>query len=306
MERAADGDDERTERAERAAVAVVGAGSVGGVFAAHLSVVHDVVACVRRPFDRWVIESPELPLEGPAVVATDPGEIPWGGPADVVLVALKGQHLDGAAGWFGPLCGPDTIVVSVQNGIEGAERLAPLAPSSTTLGGVVYCGAELVAPGHIHHRSSARLILPEEPAAHTVARLAVGTPLDIEPSTGHRVAAWVKLGINSVANGLTALTGRPMEVIGDPGIRAIGEALLTECWTVGRADGVDLDLDGIGKVLDGMAGNVGGRTSMLQDREAGRPTEHDAIHGAVIRVGEATGVPTPVTRIVHDLLAAAG
>jgi 2-dehydropantoate 2-reductase len=288
-------------------VAVVGAGSVGGVFAAHLSAVHDVVACVRRPFDHWTIESREVPFDGPAVVATDPAQLAglgFDGPADVVLVALKAQHTDGAAGWFPPLCGPDTIVASVQNGIEGVERLSPLAPDSTVLPGVVYCGAELLAPGHIRHSAHARLIVPDEPAGHRLAELAEGTPLTIEPSDGHLVAAWVKLGLNSVANGLTALTGKPMEIVGDPGIRAIGQSLLTECFIVGRAAGADLDLDSIPKTLDGMARNVGGRTSMLQDREAGRPTEHDAIHGAILRAGERHGIPTPVTRIVNDLLAA--
>ena len=289
---------------EQQRVAVVGAGSVGGVFAAQLSQVHDVVACVRRPFDRWVIESPELPYEGPAQAVTDPADLPWDGPADAVLVALKAQHTDGAAGWFAPLCGPDTVVVSVQNGIEGVERLTPLAPDSTVLPAVVYCGAELLAPGHIRHSQSARLILPDEPAARRVADLAEGTKLRIEPSAGHLVAAWVKLGLNSVANGLTALTAKPMGVVADPGIRAIAHQLLTVCWTVGRAAGADMDLDMIDKTLDGMSRNTKGRTSMLQDREAGRPTEHDAIHGAIVRAGERHGVPTPVTRMVDDLLAA--
>jgi 2-dehydropantoate 2-reductase len=289
---------------ERHRVAVVGAGGVGGVFAAHLSSVHDVVACVRRPFDRWVVESPEIPYEGPALAVTDPSRLPWEEPAEFVLVTLKGQHTEGAAGWFAPLCGHDTVVVSVQNGIEGAERLGPLAPQSTVLPGVVYCGAELLAPGHIRHSALHRLIVPDEPAGHRAAALAEGTPLTIEPSAGHLTAAWVKLGLNSVANGLTALTGKPMGVVADCGIRAIAEQLLTECWTVGRATGVDLDLATVPRTLDGMARNTRGRTSMLQDREAGRPTEHDAIHGAILRKGEAHDIPTPVTRIVHDLLAA--
>ncbi len=286
-------------------IAVIGAGSVGGVFAAQLSTVHDVVACVRRPFDRWRIESPELPYEGPAQAVTDPSDLPWDGPADAVLVALKAQHTDGAAAWFEPLCGPDTLVVSVQNGIEGVERLTPLAPTSTVIPAVVYCGAELVAPGHIRHSRSARLIVPDGAPGQRLADLAEGTKLRIDPSPGQEVSAWVKLGINSVANGLTALTNKPMGVVAEPGIRAIADQLLTECWTTGKAAGVDLDLGVIDKTLDGMAGNnTKGRTSMLQDREAGRPTEVDAIHGAILRAGKRHGVPTPVTQIVHDLLAA--
>ncbi len=286
-------------------VAVVGAGAVGGVFAAHLSAVHDVVACVRRPFENYCVESPELPFDGPATAVTAPEDLPWNEPADVVLVGLKSQHTDGAAPWFGPLCGPGTLVVVMQNGIEGRERVEPHAGPATVRQAVVYCGAELLAPGHIRHNTQARLIVPDDDAGQRLADLCVETPLTIKPSAGFARSAWIKLGMNSVVNGLTGLTGRPMEVVADPGINTIGQALLTECWTTGRADGVELDLDGIPEMLTRMATNRGGRTSMLHDREAGRETEHDAIHGAVLRRAEANGVDVPVTRMVHDLLAAA-
>jgi 2-dehydropantoate 2-reductase len=274
------------------------------VLAAHLSPYHDVVACVRRPFDRYRVISPEIPFEGPAVAVTDPWVLPWDGPVDVVLVTLKTQQTAGAADWFRPLCGPDTIVVTVQNGIEGEARLRPLAPYSTVLPAVVHCGAELVAPGQIRHSSQARFILPDVPASHRLVELAAGTPLRMEPSPRHRQAAWFKLGLNSVANGLTALTGKPMAVVASAGIRRIGRQLLEECWTVARADGVEVDLDRIDEVLDRMADQTASRTSMLHDREAGRPTEHDAIHGSILRRAAARGITTPVTRIVHDLLAA--
>lgn len=286
-------------------VAVVGVGSVGGVFAAHLSAVHDVVACVRRPFQRYLIESSEIPFSGPASAVASVDDLPWDTPADAVFVGLKSQHTDGAAHWFEPLCGPDTVVVVMQNGIEGRERLAPHVDRSTIVPAVVYCGAELVEPGHVRHSSRARLIIENDRVGRQVRSLAEGTPLQIDPSDTYLRSAWVKLGLNSAANGLTALTGRPMEVIGEPGVTAIAEQLLTECWTIGRLEGAELDIEGIPRLLSQMAKGVGGRTSMLQDREAGRPTEHDAIHGAVIRKGIEHGVATPTTRLVHDLLAAA-
>lgn len=285
-------------------VAVVGVGAVGGVFAAHLSAVHDVVACVRRPFDEYKVESPELPFAGPARAATSQADLGWESPADVVFVGLKSQHTDGAAAWFDPLCGPDTLVVAMQNGIEAQERLAPYVNGASVVAAVVYCGAELLAPGHIRHDSRALLIVPNNDTGQRTAALVEGTPLTVDPSDKYDRSRWVKLGINSVVNGLTALTGRPMEVLTDPGIARIGLDLLTECWTVGGACGVDLGLDGLDDRIAQIAKNVGGRTSMLHDREAGRPTEHDAIHGAVIRKGQAQGVPTPTTQMIHDLIAA--
>jgi 2-dehydropantoate 2-reductase len=230
--------------------------------------------------------------------------LPWDGPADAVFVGLKSHQTEGAGHWFDPLCGPDTVVVAMQNGIEARQRLAPLVNGAAVVPAVVYCGAEQLEPGHVRHTGSQRLIVPNDEIGARVAELCDDTPLDIDPSDTHDRSAWVKLGVNSVANGLTALTGRPMAVLADPGVGAIGQQLLAECWTVGRAAGVDLKLDTIPEMVAGMAKGTGGRTSMLQDREAGRATEHDAIHGAVIRHGQAHGIPTPVTVMVHDLLAA--
>lgn len=275
---------------------------MGGVFAAHLSTVHDVVACVRRPFDRWHIKSEDIPFEGPATAVVEPDDLPWSAPADAVFVGLKAHQTEAAAGWFKPLCGPETVVVVMQNGIEGRSRLAPLVNDAAVVPAVVYCGAELTAPGVVEHSGRQRLIVPDDEPARAAAALAAGTPLEIDPSSAHDVSAWVKLGLNTVANGLTALTGKPMSVIGDPGVAAIAETLLTECWTVGRLEGVALDLESIPRTIDAMVSPV--RTSMQQDREAGRPTEHDAIHGAVLRAAARHDHPVPVTRIVHDLLAA--
>jgi 2-dehydropantoate 2-reductase len=294
----------RMSASESKRIAVVGAGGVGGVFAAHLSTVHEVIACVRRPFDEYRIESSEIPFTGPATAVTSAQDLPWDGPADAVFVGLKAQHTVGAAEWFERLCGPDTVVVAMQNGIEATERLTPLVQGATVVPCVVYCGAELLAPGHVKHSSSSRLIVPDNDAGAQAAALAANTPLTIKPSSGFVTSAWIKLGVNSAANGLTGLVQQPMGIMADPGIAAIAEQLLRECWTIGNADGADLDLDGIPKLIDQMAANPGGRTSMQQDLEAGRPTEHDAIHGAVIRKGKATGFPTPVTTMVHDLIAA--
>ena len=284
---------------------MVGVGAVGGVFAAHLSAIHDVVACVRRPFDSYQIDSTELPITGPARSITAADDLPWDGPADAVFVGVKSHHTEGAAHWFAPLCGPDTLVVAMQNGIEAQERLAPHVNGATVVPAVVYCGAELLAPGHVRHDSRALLIVPNDESGHRAQGLVESTPLTIDPSDKYERSRWVKLGLNSVVNGLTSLTGKPMEVIAEPGVDLIAEQLLTECWTIGQAAGVDLDIEAIPKRIAAIAGNTGGRTSMQHDREAGRATEHDAIHGAVLRKAAEFGIPAPATQMIHDLIAAA-
>ena len=288
----------------RRRVAVVGVGGVGGVFAAHLSAVHEVVACVRRPFDHYRIESSEIPFEGPATAVTSPDDLPWDEPADAVFVGLKGQHTMAAAPWFEPLCGPDTVVIAMQNGIEAADRLQPLVGESAVVPCVVYCGAELLAPGHVRHNSRARLIVADNEAGRRSAEFVEGTPLTVEPSDTVDTSAWVKLALNSSANGLTAITRRPMGVIADPGVAAMATQLITECWTVGQAAGVELDMSRVEGIVAGMGQSTEGRTSMLQDVEAGRPTEHNEIHGAVLRQAAKHGIETPTTRLIHDLIAA--
>lgn len=286
----------------RERVAMVGPGGVGSVFAAHLSAVHDVVGCARRPFDRYVIESPEVPFDGPAHVVTDPADLS-DEPYDWVLVALKAHQTAGAAAWLEQACGPDTTVVGMQNGVEAVERLSPYVNGAHVIPSVVYCGAELIEPGHVRHSRSMRLIVPDDEPGARLAELFEATPAQIDPSPGHRTSAWVKLAINVVANGITALTGRDMRVLRDDAIAPVAAKLMTEVLTVGRADGVELDLDGIPDRIAAMGTNPV-RTSMLQDTDAGRTTEHDAIHGAVLRAGARHGIDTPVTEVVHALLAA--
>jgi 2-dehydropantoate 2-reductase len=287
-----------------AEVAVVGPGSVGAFFAAHLAASgRDVLACARRPFDEYVIESPSVPVRAAANVVTDPGDVDRN--ANWVLVAVKSQQTDAAAPWLDRLCGPDTTVVVLQNGIEGEERLAPLCGEAEVVAAVVYCATELVAPGHVVHRQSQMLIVPEREASHRFAALFGATPIEIRVTDAYLTEAWRKLGINVMANGVTALTGRPLGVFHRPDIELLGRRLLLETWAVAAADGAELGPADVDAFFEGF-GQVDpeGPTSMLQDRRAGRATEHDALYGAVIRAGARLGIATPMAETVGALLAA--
>ena len=287
-----------------AEVAVVGPGSVGAFFAAHLAASgRDVVACARRPFDEYVVESPSAPTRAPAHVVTDPGNVE--GKAEWVLVAVKSHQTDGAAPWLDRLCGPDTTVVVMQNGIEGEERLAPLCGAAEVVAAVVYYATELMAPGHVLHRQSQMLIVPEREASQRLAALFDATPIEIRVTDAYLTEAWRKLGINVMANGVTALTGRPLGVFHRPDIELLGRRLLLETWAVAAADGAELTAADVDAFFEGF-GQVDpeGPTSMLQDRRAGRATEHDALYGAVIRAGARLGIATPLAETVGALLAA--
>ena len=283
-------------------IAVVGPGGVGTFFAAHLaSAGHDVVACARRHFTTYQVESDTAPTSGPAVVVTAPEEV--SGPMDWVLVGVKAHQTPGVAGWLARLCGPDTMVVTLQNGIEAERRFEPYVSGARVLEAVVYCGAELLAPGHTRNRGGGLLIVPDVDESRALAGLYADTPVKIKPDPEHLTQKWRKLGINVAVNGVTALTDKPISVAGSGPGRIVARAILDECWTVARAEGVDLPADAVEGVLDGMA-NLDGTTSMRQDRVAGRPTEHDALYGAVVRHGARHGIPTPVNEAIGAVIAA--
>jgi 2-dehydropantoate 2-reductase len=283
-------------------IAVVGPGGVGTFFAAHLAAAgRDVLACARRPFEHYVVESRTAPVRSPARVLTEPGQVE--APVDWVLVAVKAHQTPGAAPWLLRLCGEGTTVVAVQNGVEGEARLRPLVGAATVVGAVVYCGAELLAPGHIRHDSAGYLILPDVEASHRLAEIFVGTGAQVRISAAYVDEAYRKLGINVVLNGITALTDQPISVVARPDLRELGRRILQECWAVGRAEGATLSDDDIDPLLEAFA-QSNGITSMLQDRRAGRPTEHDALYGAVIRLGRCHGIPTPYHETLDALLAA--
>jgi 2-dehydropantoate 2-reductase len=286
-------------------VAVVGPGSVGAFFAAQLAAAGvPVLSCARRSFDRYVVESTEAPVDVAASVATDPVSVE--GPVRWVLLTVKAHQTEGTRPWLERLCSTGTTVVVVQNGVEQEARGRSVAGPARVLPGVVYCGAELLAPGHVRHHQHSTLFVPEGADGAELVALFAPTPWRIRPTATWSTEAWRKLGANVVANGITALTLRRISVLGDPSVVPLAESVLRECWAVGRAEGADVSEHDAAAMVQAMGAAAGdGGTSMLYDRLAGRPLEHDALHGAVVRAGGRHGIPTPLHEALVALLAAA-
>ncbi|MEZ5215759.1 MAG: 2-dehydropantoate 2-reductase [Ilumatobacteraceae bacterium] len=284
-------------------IAVVGPGAVGSFLAAHLAAAgREVVACGRRRFERYVIESTQFPADQPARVEIDPDRVD---PVDVVLVCVKVTQTPTVGPWLARLCGPETVVVSVQNGIESEDLLRPLAPRGDVVPSVVYCGVQLLEPGHVRHTNSARLVLPDSDPARRAASAFDASIVRIRLAEDFRTEAWRKLGVNVTVNGITALTNRTTDVFQRPDTGRLARDLLRECWHIARLDGADLDDDAADEMVAGLIERpIGAGTSMLYDRRAGRATEHDAIYGAVVRAAERVGADAPLARTVQTLLAA--
>jgi 2-dehydropantoate 2-reductase len=295
-------------------IAVVGVGGVAGYFVAQLIAAgHNPVCCVRRPFERLEVRTdagagPVLVSQPPVCSRADQlGDAGLDGPVDWVFVGVKAHDTAGTADWLTSLCGPDTVVVALQNGVEAAERLAPLVGGARVLPAVVYCGAELLAPGLVEHRQHHRLVVPAGADADALRDLFAGTPVEVVPSTDWPADAWQKLCANAIANGVTALTAQRSAVFAEPEGPRLARAIGDEVIAVAAAQDITVDPglpDLVASVL--AASPPGSGTSMLYDRLAGRRLESDAIYGAVVRAGVAHGVSTPVCAVMADLCALAG
>jgi 2-dehydropantoate 2-reductase len=279
-------------------VAIVGPGAIGATMAASVRGA-DLLLCGRTPQERLVVEregGATVVVPGPVV--TDPASV---GPVDVVLLAVKAHQTAAAAPFLRALTNDQTIVVVLQNGVEQRELVAPHVGAATVLPAIVWVPVEGIGPGRVRVRGDVRLTLPDEPAAHEVARLVDGVELTGDFTT----PAWRKLAINAVA-GLMVLTGRRAAMFRRPEIRALARALAAETLAVARAEGADLPdavADELVEEFAAMPPDLG--SSILFDYEAGRELEWDARNGVVARRGAKHGVPTPVSDVIVPLLAAA-
>ena len=286
-------------------IAVVGPGAVGTTAAAYLFAAdHRVLVCGRTPRSQIELrpdDADSITVPGP--VCTDPAETT--GPVGVVLLAVKATQNADAARWLARLCDEHTIVVVLQNGVEQVEQVQPLCPASTVIPGIVWFSAETQPEGWVRLRGEARLALPTGPAATTFAEMwrAAGGTADCDPD--FVTAAWRKLLVNAVA-GLMVLTGRRAGMFRRGDLAELAARYAAECLEVARAEGARLGDDvagGTAEMFRQAPTDMG--TSMLADREAGRPQEWDIRNGVIIRKARAHSISTPISDILVPLLAAA-
>ncbi len=296
-----------TGHSGRTTVAVIGLGSIGGVIAGLLAALdrHDVVACVRRAIERLVVEHPEGVVDLRMRALTDPDDAK---PVDWVLLCTKTQDTEASAPWLKRLCGPNTRVATLQNGIGHAERLAPLVGQATVVPTIVYYNSERIAPARVRYRRAGQydFAVSDDAGGRAFAALLDGTSMPILCSSDFKTLAWRKLLLNAAANPISALTLQRNAVFRRDDIKALCLALLQEAAAVGRADGAQLAPDepeqSMARLL---AIPPDSGSSMYFDRLAGRPLEIEALTGAVVTAGEKHGISTPFNRMLLTLARAA-
>ena len=284
-------------------VAIIGAGSVGCMLAAHLAAAgHGIVICGRSPMERVVMTIDGDTVEHKVAWAADPADLP---PLRSAVLATKIHHTPDVAGWLAALPG-DGIVLAAQNGVDHRARIQPLIDAAV-VPVLVYSNARRTGPGEVTVTPTGRgIVVPDDDSGRTAAALFAGSGLEVEVVADFVTALWQKLLVNVMANPLTALTGRTTgELFEQPAMAALGLDLALETVAVARAEGAEVTPDDARKALAWFPSLRGTRSSMLQDRAAGRTMEHQGLFAPVVALGEHHGVPTPLTRAMLALLDAA-
>ena len=309
-------------------IVIVGAGAIGGYIGARLSRAGaDVVLFARGPHlramqDRGLrVISPDGDFDVRPDVCGDLAAI---GTADVVFLGVKAHSLAALAPQLHPLFGPDTVVVSTQNGLpwwyfqghggdlEGLSLetvdpggvIAAAIESRRVVGSLAYFATDVVEPGVIHHTEGNRISFGEPDGTRSertrhVAEALIAAGFRCPVTTRFRHEIWVKLLGNVAFNPISALTGGTLEeLVRHPEVSRLVREVMTETEAVAARLGIELPIS-IDQRMDG-AGKVGAhKTSMLQDHEAGRPMELDAVVGAVVELGARLTVAMPATRAVY-------
>jgi 2-dehydropantoate 2-reductase len=238
------------------------------------------------------------------------------GPVDVVLLAVKAHSLPEVAPQLTPLLGPDTVVVSMQNGvpwwffethlesIDPAGTISKAIDSKRVVGSIAYIAAEIVEPGVVRHIESNRLSIGEPDGSRSdrvrgIAESLIAAGLKVPITTHIRSEIWVKLLGNIAFNPISALTGGTLAGIARfPDTHDLVRRIMEEACAVAAKAGIELPVT-IEQRIAGAAKIGEHKTSMLQDLEKGRPLELEPISGAVLEIGDKLGVPMPCTRAVY-------
>jgi 2-dehydropantoate 2-reductase len=296
-------------------ILVFGTGAVGGYFGARLARGgHDVTFVARgenltalRRDGLTVRREGETLRVAPVRAVPDPADAPR---PELVLVCVKSHDTPAAAAALRPVVGPDTVVLSLQNGVENEDTLARVLGLPPLLVALTRIGVALAAPATVDYSGRGEILFgepdgSESPRARRVARALETASVPYQLRHDVLVTAWEKLAWNAGFNAVTTLTRTTVaEVLAHPASRAIVVAAMEETDAVATALGIPVRRARTDKVLeDSLAGLPDFQTSMLQDLLRGRRLEHDALNGAVVRAGSRTGVPVPVNRLLAALLA---
>jgi 2-dehydropantoate 2-reductase len=295
-------------------ILVYGAGAVGGYFGALLARGGHDVTLVARGGNLAALQRNGLAVRlgdetlrvHPIRAVADPAGAPR---PELVLVCVKSHDTEAAAAALRPVVDRDTILLSLQNGIENEEILARALGLPPLMIGLTRIGVALVAPAVVDYSGRGEIVFgepdgSESPRARRLAAALDAAKVPYQLRHTILVAAWEKLAWNAGFNAVTTLTQTTVaEALADAGSRELIVDAMEEVDAVAAALGIPVRRMRTTSVLEESVGGLPDfETSMLQDFRRGRRLEHDAINGAVVRAAARTGVAVPVNRLLLALL----
>lgn len=290
-------------------VAVMGAGAVGCYYGAMLARAGHEVVLIGRAQHVEAVERDGLRLQTqqfdervgrPRLRASvDPAAVAG---AQLVLFCVKSPDTESAGASIGPHLAADALVLTLQNGVDNAERLRG-AIAQEVAAAVVYVATEMAGPGHVRHHGRGELVIEPSSQSEAMARLLIAAGVPTEVSANVRGALWAKLIINCAYNALSAISQLPYgRLVAGAGVRDCMRDVVAECMAVAQADGVTLPPDieqAVHRIAESMPGQY---SSTAQDVARGKRSEIDHLNGLVVKRGEAVGVATPANRLLHTLV----
>jgi 2-dehydropantoate 2-reductase len=296
-------------------IAVIGAGGVGGAFGAALAHAGADVTFVARGAHLRAMQTEGLRIESPrgdthlspAKATEDPASI---GPVDYVLFCVKLWDVESAGAAIKPLVGPNTAVITLQNGIDSHERLVPILGHGAIMPGVAQISATIAAPGVIRQVGTfMRLVFGEATAGKSergeaFLSMCLKAGFDAHHSDQILTELWMKYILLASNAALTAATRKPLGLLrDDPDIYPLFQKTYEEVAAVGRAKGIKLPPDAVEKLVAAIPNAPPAMmASMAHDLIRGNRIELPWLGGKVVALGKALGVPTPVHEVLYQVL----
>lgn len=294
-------------------IAVIGAGAMGSLFGGLLTESGVEVWLL----DIWEAHVNKLNQDGLTIerdgttrvvrlkAVTDPQTV---GQVDLVIVFVKSSHTAAAAQTASELMRPDGIVLTLQNGMGNADILGEALAPEKVLAGTTSHGATMLGPGRIRHAGIGPTQIGswayDNPAqARKVAAILTNAGIETEVTDDVHALVWHKLFINVGINAITALTGiRNGQILDLAATRDLSRQAVEEAMAVARAKGIKVAGDVADHVFRVAEATAANRSSMGQDVDNRRPTEINAINGAIVREARQLGVATPINETLTALV----
>lgn len=287
-------------------IAVMGAGAVGCYYGGLLARAGHAVVLIGRSQhveaicrDGLFVETQSFQEHVPVEASTNANAVQG---AKLVLCCVKSTDTERAAADMAPHLEPDALVLSLQNGVDNAERLQALLPCAVAPA-VVYVATEMAGLGHVRHHGRGELVLGPSAASQKLVDLFAEAGVPVQISDNVTGALWAKLILNCAYNALSAITQLPYgRLVQGEGVEAVMRDVVEECLAVAQAEGVAVPgevWEDVQRIARTMCCQL---SSTAQDLARHKRSEIDYLNGHIVRRGAARDIPTPVNRVLHTLV----